>query len=749
MTDKNNESLQKDEIKAAKRAAKEAKKLEKVKKLFKKRYTKRSLNRKIYKKIFIPADKDFIKGFIVSSIDEKTNKEYFQFDKTKINDKTQLKRINKIALEIGRQKGRVNFPAVLGALACIFAVLFFVYIFRNVLAKKIVVGGSEAAFGAKCEVSLVDFDLFNTRFRIQGYKVANKKEPMRNLFEIQNIDFYFNLLELSRGKFVAENMAIEGFTWNTERSTSGALPPKKQKPVDPNKKPNPITELINAELKKVQSQVSVDSGLKAVQDQIDPRKILEREKAAFKTPEITEKIINSVDPMAQKWIKTKDDVEKQVVDTIESVQKLMAIDINNINDVKQLQELIEIIQKVVKTGQDDFDLANRLFNDIQNDIKDVDRLAREAGESIKNDLNRLNKIAGQIKSINIDTGKKLVADLINTFIVNTLGTYYPYFVQGMELLQSSQKQPKQEKELTLAQKSKAMERLPGKTFIFGKDSVPTFLIRNISLSGHHPEKDVFEIGGRAKAITNDYDKLGIPLTINLNAAHGKLKETAEGIIDLRSYTNELVDTDFTFEGLDMDIPSPADAVPSLTGILKTGGGVKVSKDKDVVINANMEIMKSVLTVQKFEPAFVFEIYQNILSDIKKINVKTTLTINKGERFSLDVDTDVDNQIAAALKKEFARQVEKVKAELLKQGQKWLDEQKETYKKEIDTFMSAANKAKKLLNDVKNYEKILDKKKAEAEKRIKDIAAGKIKDVQNEVKKEAENKVKDLLKGFGF
>ena len=246
-----------------------------------------------------------------------------------------------------------------------------------------------------------------------------------------------------------------------------------------------------------------------------------------------------------------------------------------------------------------------------------------------------------------------------------------------------------------------------------------------------------------------FDKLGIPLTINLNAAHGKLKETAEGIIDLRSYTNELVDTDFTFEGLDMDIPSPADAVPSLTGILKTGGGVKVSKNKDVVINANMEIMKSVLTVQKFEPAFVFEIYQNILSDIKKINIKTTLTINKGERFSLDVDTDVDNQIAAALKKEFARQVEKVKAELLKQGQKWLDEQKETYKKEIDTFMSSANKAKKLLNDVKNYEKILDKKKAEAEKRIKDIAAGKIKEAQNEVKKEAENKVKDLLKGFGF
>ena len=35
MTDKNNESLQKDELKAAKRAAKEAKKLEKVKNFLK------------------------------------------------------------------------------------------------------------------------------------------------------------------------------------------------------------------------------------------------------------------------------------------------------------------------------------------------------------------------------------------------------------------------------------------------------------------------------------------------------------------------------------------------------------------------------------------------------------------------------------------------------------------------------------------------------------------------------------------
>lgn len=729
--------------KELKQAAKEAKKLEKVKKIFKKRYTKRSLNKKIYKKIFIPADREFIQGFIVSRFDEKKKKEFYEFDKTAINDKSQLKRINRIAKEIGRQKSRINVPAVAGALLCVFAVIFFIYIFRNFLARKIIVGASEAAFGAKCEVSLVDFDLLHTRFRIQGYKVANKNAPMRNLFEIANIDFYFNLLELSRGKFVAENMAVEGLTWNTERKTSGALPPKKQKRKDPNKKPNPVTALIEKEINKVKAGVSVDSGLKAVQDQVDPRKILEREKAAFKTPALIDDIKSKVDPLTSKWVGTKDEVQKQSVKLIEASKKLAAIDVSSINDVAELTKLIETITQVSAAGKESFDLANGIAKNIQADVKTVEQLVKSADTAIKNDFNRVKDIAGKIKSINADTGKKLISDLIQIFIVNTLGNYYPYYAQGMAYLQSMQRQPKKEKEMTLAQKSKAMQRLPGKTFIFGKNALPTFVIKNISLSGHHPEKDVFAVAGGASGISNDADKLGLPLKLFLTTEHGKLKERADGLIDLRSYTEELVDTAFTFEGLELSIPSPADAVPSLSGVLKTGGGVKVSKKHDVTINADVRIAGSTLSVPDFEPAFVCDIYRNILADIKNINATVELIINKGENFKLNVDTDVDNQIAAALKKEFARQVEKVKAQLIRESEKWLNEQREIYKDEIKKFTDAANRVKKIVNDIQNCENILDKKKAEAEKRIKELAAGKL----NDVKKEAENAVKDVFKGF--
>lgn len=725
---------------------KEAKKLGKIKKLFKKRFSKRSLDRKVYKKLFVPSDKEFIQGFFVSKFDEKKKKEYFEFDKSLIKDKKQLQRINAIAKEIGRQKGRVNIFALAGAVLCIAAVLLFIYLFRNFLARKIVVGASEAAFGAKCEVSLVDFDLLRTRFRIQGYKVANKKEPMRNLFEIENIDLYFNLLELSRGKFVAENMAIEGFTWNTPRKTSGALPAKKQKRADANAKPNPAVALINRELEKVKSEISVSNGIKSVQDQIDPVKILEREKASLQIPKIKDEIIQSVEPLTQKWLSAKDDIQTHGKKTIEAVQKLVSLNVQEINDPVQLQELISVIMQISETGKADFNLAEKLIKEVQTDIKTVDRLSRDAADAVKSDFNRIKDAAAKIKSVNADTGKKLIAQLIHSFVAETLGKYYPYFVYGIEYVKSSQKE-KEPKELSLAQKSKMMERLPGTTFVFGKNALPTFVIKNVSLSGHHPEKDVFEIGGTVKAITNDADKLGVPLSININASHAKMKETASGVVDLRTYTEELVDTFFTFEGLDIDMPQPSVALPSLSGVLKTAGGVTVSKAHDVVITAELGILQSVLKVENFEPAFISEIYQNILSDIRSINAEVMLTINKGEKFSINVTTDVDDRIETALKREFTRQIEKVKAEVIKLAEKWLDEQKEIYKDEIAKFYVIAEQAKKVMNDFQNYEKILENKKAEAERRIRSLAEDKVKELLDEGKDKAKESVQNFLKGF--
>lgn len=729
-SDQEQKQLSKKEIKLLK-------KLEKVKKIYKKRYSKKALEKKIYKKLYIPSDKEFIKKFVVEVEDPKTHKIFFEFDKNLIKDKNDLNNLNRIAKEIAAQKCRVNIFSILMASACVFGILFFIFIFRNFLARKIVVSGSEAAFGAKCDVELVDFDLLHTRFRIQNYKVANKKEPMRNLFEIKNIEFYFNLLELSRGKFVAENMAIEGFTWGTERKTSGALPPKKHKK---NTKPNPVAALISKEVKKVTDSISLDNGIKSVQDQIDPKKIFEREIAALKTPAVKDEILSLTPSITEKWINAKVEIETQSVKTIDAAKKIALINFSNMNDVEQIKNTIVTITQAFDTGKQSFDLAENMLREVRADVKNTEQLAKNAHNAFISDFQHIKNTAARVKQINADSGKKLISQLFNVFLVNALGKYYPYFSNGLTYLQNSQNKPKQPKALTLEQKSKNIARLPGTTFYFGKKTLPSFVIKNILLSGHHPTKDVFSIGGSASGITNDANKLDEPLIVKLNASHGKMKEHALTVVDLRSKSSDLVEVEFGIDGFDLSIPSSSSAIPSLNGLLKTAGNVKISQSHDLMITSDVSVSESALVLEKFEPEFIYDVYKSVLNGVKTINLKTILTINNGENFSLDINTDVDDQIAAAIQKELLKQVEKIRAEVILQGEKWLNEQKEIYKNEIDACMHAADNAQKIMTEIKNSEKILNDKKAEAEKRIKELAAGAIKNT-------VDSAVKDVFKGF--
>jgi len=195
--------------------------------LFKKKYTAKKYQKKILKKIFILADRTLIESIVVESTDKK-GRPVFTFDSAKLQDPKQGKKLKLIAKEIKKQKGRFKFLNILVAVACVVVLLFGIALFRNVIARRLVTGAFEGAFGAQCDIGYIDVNLFDTRFTMENLAQANRSKPMTNLFEIARFDVYFNFLELTRGKLVSENMEITGIRWGTERTTSGTLPPNKE-----------------------------------------------------------------------------------------------------------------------------------------------------------------------------------------------------------------------------------------------------------------------------------------------------------------------------------------------------------------------------------------------------------------------------------------------------------------------------------------------------------------------------------------
>ena len=84
--------------------------------------------------------------------------------------------------------------------------------------------GGTAAVGARVDLKSARLHLFQASLVLEGLAVTNPREPMTNLFEVDQLNLDINLRALLEKKFVAETMAVRGLRFGTPRKTSGALP---------------------------------------------------------------------------------------------------------------------------------------------------------------------------------------------------------------------------------------------------------------------------------------------------------------------------------------------------------------------------------------------------------------------------------------------------------------------------------------------------------------------------------------------
>ncbi len=718
--------------------------------LFAKKYDPKAFQKKILKKLFVPADKAFVESLFTTVEDAKKGTLH-AIDPAKVNDKKTAKRLAILAKQIKKQKGRFSVVAILIALALTVALVLALTVFRNVIARVAVTSALEGTFGAKSDIERIDCDLLHARFRIDGLAVANREHPMKNLFGIERFDMAFNLLELSRGKVVADNLEVTGVTWNTDRKTSGALPPKKAKKYErkiKDSKPNPVVAAIKAEADKVKSGVSVDAGISAVMDQLDPVKYIENEKAKLQSPAVVEKITATVPALADKWQTKNKEVRGRVDKALADGKRLANLNVKAIKTVEEARSALADLKAATDGVKATADYAKQAADEAAADAKTVKTLSAEAETALKADSARLKSLVDTVKGINLDTGKTVVSGVFRTFVVNTLGAYYPYLDKGVVMIRELQANSKGDKKVSLKKKSNAISRLPGRTLSFGDDSAPSLLLRNIALSA---KDDSLGIAGGAvvQNVTNDADRVNKPMTVGLEVAHGSMKETADGIIDLRTKAVDILDTKFTSTGYALSLDSPGvTGVPSVKGSLGAAGTIRISRDGTVTIGSKLVIGEARLAVAAFKPDYLYGAYRNVLSSIKTIDLDVVAVVDPEGNITVDVKTDVDDEIASAIKAEMSAQIEKVKAGIRKEADRYIAEQKAKYASEIARFGDAATKAQRARDDIKKYQATLDAKKAEAEKRVKELAAEKaaekVAPVTDTVKKAAPKNIKGLI-----
>ncbi len=615
-------------------------------------YTEKQLNKKILSKIEVPEDRALMKSLFVKGLDPK-NPELYAAPKVLDLDKKELNRIRSMAKEIHtRSKSRINFVPLIAVLVFVFALVFVTGLFKNTIAKNILVSVLQGVFSAKTDVEKVNVGILSSSINVKGLAIGNKDSVMKNLFEADVIEVDFNLTQLLRGKFHAENLEASGMAFNTDRATSCELP-KKEKKESSSLAENEFVKRITAQL-----QEELDS-LKAIATDLlggdDVESMVKNLEASLKTPSAVESGISEVTALVENWKSAPGELSAKVVDFSKSVSDLQTIDVSKIQDEKVLRDALVKITKALAQGNT---LKTSVESTVEKVKSDGDKV-RNISSSVLEAASADKKMASDRLTAIVDTAsnaKSILTNAIDSLAYSAVGKAYPFakkvisFAEDVKesaameaarkVLDANKKVNDKAKSITKPKR----ERLKGQTFWYSTES-PAFLIEHALASGP-------DFSAEASEISSNPNLRGNPCTLTANYQGGGVNHHADLVLDARTNTNEpLLSIDYSGQGFNLlvngsDIAEKS-GVPSVDGkaslSLHGAAGNGIFK-----ASGNVDLKPVSLSSDGFASEHMTRYYNQALSTINNMNLGYAFTCRESSGMDLTLNGNFAELFAKAM-----------------------------------------------------------------------------------------------------
>ncbi len=699
----------------------------------KKAYTEKQLEKKLYKHVYIPEDKKYLKSLFIESGKNKKELTLYSIPSDKMFTKKEAAHLKLIIKEIKSHKSRIRWIPLVATVAFIAVVIATISLTKNLIARKAITSICETTFEAKCDIAYLDLSFINSYFKLRGLEIANKKEPMKNLVSIDSIVFDFDMLQLLKARFVANELSVTGVDTNTDRKYSGDISDKLRAKIEKKKakKAKKAAKQKDSAFMKMLSEKSdlamdiLKDSVTGLFDQYNPQTILDNIQSQLQTPDTAKKVEAEAKALVAKYQAMPAELGAKVNVLKTSAEEIAKI---NINDLKanpaKIQPAIVTINTAYNEVQNLKNETDKLVKDLQLDLGQTKTMATSLQTSIKHDTNLVSTEVSKITSLNISDGKKFITGTFDNIAYQVLGKYYPYAKQATDYLvelKESAKNPDPDKAAAKAAKKAAKkekkessiaDRSEGRTVHYKNDAAPKFWIKKAAGSGPNFSFDALNI-------TNDMNLTGKPATGNVQFELKDIIHTAKLEVDIRTDSKApLILANYNCDRLPLDYPtSKFGDAPGVPGI-KTNSNLdfvlKIFEDDGFDISGTGNFTDMNITSVPFEPAFAYEIYSNTLSNIKEMELSAAIGYTLSKGFNLDLYSDIDKQFISALNKELLNQLASFKAKAEKEIIAKINELTGGAFGEINSFEDIKNKLTEYTDYVNNYVKQLEAKKKEAE-----------------------------------
>ncbi|MCR4734481.1 MAG: TIGR03545 family protein [Treponema sp.] len=732
-------------------------KTKKAPSLFLKKYTAAKLEKKIYKKIHIPDDKHFVKSFIKETGSKQgkkdTNISLFSIPEEELLTLKDYNRLKLIAKEIKKQRGRVKFIPLIAVLVFIAAFAVTFTLTKNFILRKVITSSCESIFEAKCDIDYLNFKFFDSSFKLNGLQIADKNAPMKNLISVERIAFDFDLVQLLRARFVADELSITGVATNTDRTYSGDISEQRRAKIAKKKAKKAARKAKKTEDSAFMKSLTAksDAALNTLKtsvtglfDQYNPQTIIQNCYSQMQTPDTAKEVTEKTKELITKYSSKPEEIQKSVDQVKKTAEAVAAIDIQKVKtDPVKIKEIIETLTSAKSEIENLKTETENAINGMSNDVTSVKNYTKELESAVKHDKNLVENEISKFTSLSLDDGKRFITGTFDSVAYQFLGKYYPYVKKAVDTLVNYKESGKAKEEKAKKAKAKEKEkstiadRAQGRTVLYKADT-PKFWIKKASGSGPN-------FAFSAIDISSDMNLTGRAASGNLGINFGNIEHKADLIVDTRTDSKApLITADYKCGGLPLKIPTSmfgdAPGVPGIETKSVLGAIFKIYEDEGFDITGSGNFTDMNITAIDFEPEFASTIYKNVLAGINSMKLDITGGYTASDGVNLNLYSDVDKQFISALSKEMVNQLglikEKAEAELLPK----INEITGGAFGELNSFSDITSKIQDYADYAQSLSNQVNEKLAEAQKAL----TGKAQKAVEDATKAATDKAKDAL-----
>lgn len=694
------------------------KKKKNIPKLFRKPIHERKLEKKIFRRIHLESEVVFLKKKL------KQNEAGSWFIDPADLSAEEAKRLARLAKAIKKNRGLlVGWKTAILVVVAV-TVVGFNYFLKDRLFEQAAESTLQSVFGAKVELTGTEFSPLAGRISFQYLSVADRQEPMRNLFELGTSRLSVNTGLLLSRRLVIEEATIGEIQFSTPRETSGAL---EQTISD-------AGSAAGSETAEAGEKIAVLSEAKNIGLEVGKEsasQLMEKYRSSLTSPSLIEGTSRRYEESRERWEQKSDTMKKQVDELHGDTETILSTDLENLDTVGEIKDYLKTLDRAKNTVQEARDEVRTARQDFESDTAYLEESAEAIEEAIQKDVDFLRKSVGSFGGDALDA----VAASARPIIAERLGRIYEY---GEKLVRVADRVGA---ESDKSEKRFADRRREGSIVTFPLRKYPAVLLRHLSVtSGSEGSANFtsFEI----RDLTNDQETWGKPTVVSFTTSPSPESIDSRLTVDTRGEEKQVLWGELSLADLSFSHDGGIEAlsITDISASSTTSFDLGIRSDLSGTGEGRVELADLRVDFDE-ERSLAADALREILADVDRTSFDFSFTFEAGTMTGIEVSTDLDKILGERVGDYLRGQAEEAAAQVEEALYKSLGPEL-AENSELITEINAAGKTILEQEDrTAALEGMIETHRAEAEAKIR----AEVDVLTKELKDKTEETIKDLGK----